>query len=242
MRCVSGKTAAGRSDHGSNGATLRRSNASLNHHGVHRAFQCRCRSGRQPRAREFQWKWESGMRLRWQIRLREPRTTGQCKTSLHGPARILLPAPRVLRLTWSVLPACARSRSRTSEPHEFSHAKIDIQCTRNSANFAEAIQSILAYEKLPSRAPPTHDSSLSMDNEREIHQLADQSIRNSEIPLKAEQPTWSRLTWRYCARECMQRAAKASSMEGARQSDGKRRNCSQIECSSVQVYDVAVPA
>ena len=136
------------------------------------------------------------------------------------------------------LPACARSRSRTSESHEFSHAKIDIQCTRNSANFAEAIQSILAYEKLPSRAPPTNDSSLSMDNEREIHQLADQSNRNSEIPLKAEQPTWSRLTWRYCARECMQRAAKASSMEGARQSDGRRRNYLQIEFLSTHVYTI----
>merc|ERR1719247_681772 len=90
-------------------------------------------------------------------------------------------------------------------------------------------------------SPPTHDSSLSMDNEREIHQLADQSNRNSEIPLKAEQPTWSRLTWRYRACECMQRAAKASSMEDARQGDGRRRNCLQIECS-VQVYDVAVPA
>ena len=179
----------------------------------------------------------NGMRLRWRIRLREPRTTAQCRTSLHGPARILLPAPRVLRLTWGVQPACARSRSRTSEPHEFSHAKIDIQCPRNSASFAEAIQSILAYEKLPSRAPPAHDSY----NEREIHQLADQSNRNSEIPLKAEQLTWSRLTGRYCARECMQRAAKASSMEGARQGDGRRRNCPQIECSSVQVYDVAVP-
>ena len=32
-----------RSDHGESGATLR--------HGLHRAFQCRCKSGRQPRAR-----------------------------------------------------------------------------------------------------------------------------------------------------------------------------------------------
>jgi len=168
------------------------------------------------------------MRLRWRIRLREPRTTGQCRPPLHGPVRIVLPAPRVLRLSWGALPACARSRSRTSESHEFSHAKIDIQCTRNSANFAEAIQSILAYEKLPSRAPPTHDSSLFMENEREIHQLADKTNRNSESSLKAEQPTWSRLTWRYRARECMQRAAKASSMEDARQGDGRRRNCLQI--------------
>ena len=162
--------------------------------------------------------------------------------SLHGAAGILLNLPSVLHLTWAALPACAGSPSRTSKSHKFSHAKIDIQCPRNSASFAEAIQSILAYEKLPSRAPPTHDSSLSMDNEREIHQLADQSNRNSEIPLKAEQPTWSRLTWRYCARECMQRAAKASSMEGARKGDGKRRNNSQIECFSVQVYDGVVPA
>ena len=164
--------------------------------------------------------------------------------SLHGPARILLNLPSILHLTWAALPACAGSSDWTSKSHKFSHAKIDIQCPRNSASFAEAIQSILAYEKLPSRAPPTHDSidsSLSMDNEREIHQLADQSNRNSEIPLKAEQPTWSRLTWRYRARECMQRAAKASSMEDARQGDGRRRNCLQIECS-VQVYDVAVPA
>merc|ERR1719331_3376323 len=34
---------------------------------------------------------------------------------------------------------------------------------------------------------------------------------------------------------CMQCAAKASSTEGARLSDGMRRNSSQIECFSVQV-------
>ena len=34
---------------------------------------------------------------------------------------------------------------------------------------------------------------------------------------------------------CMQCAAKASSMESARQSDGTRRKSSQIECFSVQV-------
>jgi len=82
-------------------------------------------------------------------------------------------------------------------------------------------------------APPTHASSTSMDYLRERYQAADKSRRDCSESNTKNTP--GRVRHGGNARVCMQCAAKANSTEGARQSDGMRRKCSQIEYFSVQV-------
>ena len=68
--------------------------------------------------------------------------------------------------------------------------------------------------------------------ERNANQVADKSDRDC-----SEGKTTHLAAFVMTAmRVCMQRAAKASSTEGARQSDGMRRKHLQIECFSVHVH------
>ena len=81
--------------------------------------------------------------------------------------------------------------------------------------------------------PPTHASPTSMDYLRERYQAADKSRRYCSDSNTKNTP--GRVRHDGNARVCMQCAAKANSIESARQSDGMRRKCSQIEYFSVQV-------
>ena len=81
-------------------------------------------------------------------------------------------------------------------------------------------------------APPTHASSTSMDYLRERYQAADKSRRYCSDSNTKNTP--GRVRHDGNARVCMQCAAKANSMESARQSDGMRRKCSQIEYFSLK--------
>jgi len=86
---------------------------------------------------------------------------------------------------------------------------------------------------LETLAPPTHASSISADYLREIYQAADKSKRDCSEGKTKHLVAFDMAVMRACV--CMQCAAKASSMESARQSDGTRRNNSQIECFSMQI-------
>ena len=90
----------------------------------------------------------------------------------------------------------------------------------------------LDHEAAPAGLMSSTRENRSISMESNANQVADKSDRDSSEG-KATHLAAFVMT---AMRVCMQRAAKASSTEGARQSDGMRRKHLQIECFSVHVH------